>query len=71
MQQEADGEGDEAFQHGAELGVGLGDFKRDDQQGDGEAEDDVGEAVDAGHVRAAEAKAVLAEVFVEGLHGCV
>ena len=50
-----------------EFGVGVGDFERDDDEGEREAEDDVGEAVDARHASAAEAEAVFGDVFVEGL----
>ena len=55
-------------QDGVELVVGLGDLERDDDEGEGEAEDDVGEAVDARHVGAAQAEAVLGDVVVECGH---
>jgi len=49
------------------LVVGAGNFEGDDEQGEGKAENDVGEAVDAGHVSAAEAETVLGyEVMVIG-----
>jgi hypothetical protein len=46
----------------------VGHFKRDDEQGHGEAEDDVGEGVDAGHGGATKAEAVACDVFVEDVH---
>ena len=47
-EEEAGSEGQETEQDGmVELVVGAWNFERDDEQGDGEAEDDVGEAVDA------------------------
>ena len=51
-----------------ELGEGLGDFERDDEQGEREAEDDVGEAVYARHLGAAQAEAVLGVLLVRCLH---
>lgn len=66
----AKGEGKESEEDDVQLGVGVGDFERDDEEGEREAEDDVGEAVDARHSEAAQAEAVLGDMFVEGLHGC-
>ena len=61
---EADGEGIEAEKDLVELVVGVGHFGGDDDEGEGEAEDDVGEVVDARAGGAAEAEAVLLDVSV-------
>jgi hypothetical protein len=66
-EKEADSKGNEAEEGGVELVVGAGNFEGDDEEGEGESEDDVGEAVDAGHVGAAETETVLGyEVMMIG-----
>ena len=51
-----------------ELVVGAGNFEGDDEESEGEAEDDVGEAVDAGHGGAAETEAVVGDLVVRCGH---
>jgi hypothetical protein len=56
---ERDGEGRESDQNLAQAGVVLGNFKRDDQEGEREAEDGVAEAFDAGDLSAAKHGAIV------------
>ena len=63
-----DGEGIEAEQDGAQFGEGVRDGGGDDDEGEGEAEDDVGEVVDARGGEAAQTEAVLVEVGLQGGH---
>jgi len=58
-QSKADGEGREAEQDGAELVEGAGDGGRDHDERESEAEDDVGEVVDARAGLAAQAEAFV------------
>jgi len=67
--EEGYGKGEEAAKEIVKIGEGLRDVERDDDKGEREAEDDVGEAVDAGHLGPAEAETVFGYVVVEGLHG--
>jgi hypothetical protein len=58
-ERKANSEGKESAQGGGEFLVGFGDLKRDDEEGEREAEDDVAEGIDAVHMIAAETEAVF------------
>ena len=64
---ETDEEGWKAHYKIVQLGVSLWDFERNDDEGEGKA-DDVRESIDAGHVRAAKTKSVARKIIVDSLH---
>jgi hypothetical protein len=67
-QKEADGERYEATQGVIEFLEGAGNLERHDEEGDGEAEDDIGEGVDTRKGAAAETEAVAVSVLMMILH---
>jgi hypothetical protein len=67
---ETDEEGNEAEEHGVEFVVGAGYFEGDDDEGEGEAEDDVGETFETRHGGPTQSEAVFGYVIVKGLHAC-
>lgn len=70
-EEETDGEGQKAAHAVMQLGIGFGNLQRDDEQGEREAEHDIGKTVDAGHLRATEAEAVFLNMLLKGkAHGC-